>query len=195
MNIRIRGAIDGIARYFQKGKKGKPRDEWDTRIAVHGDLDVFQTDIDIINTQHNWTQAYKHITFGISPTDEEWFSKLSDEDKAKKIDELTRDWLKLYVPQYKDDIDKLNWYSEIHIPKKIYDENGNRRWPHAHLALSLLDPFRGKRLRVVSFSEEEILLDKLTLQINMDLFYQKSSLGTKIEINLLKAEKAISTKT
>ncbi|HCG9257356.1 TPA: hypothetical protein NJ920_004368 [Vibrio parahaemolyticus] len=154
MNIRIRGAIDGIARYFQKGKKGKPRDEWDTRIAVHGDLDVFQTDIDIINTQHNWTQAYKHITFGISPTDEEWFSKLSDEDKAKKIDELTRDWLKLYVPQYKDDIDKLNWYSEIHIPKKIYDENGNRRWPHAHLALSLLDPFRGKRLRVVSFSEE-----------------------------------------
>ncbi|HCG6024101.1 hypothetical protein ACSTG6_20530 [Vibrio parahaemolyticus] len=154
MNIRIKAAIDGIKRYFQEGKKTRPRDEWDERLTVHGDLDVLQTDIDIINTQHKFKQAYKHVTFGISPEDEVWFSDLSEEQKVKKMNDLARDWLSLYVPQYKDKIDELNWYCEIHLPKKLYDEEGKRRWPHAHLALSLLDPFRDKQLQVMSFNEE-----------------------------------------
>ncbi|HAS6199298.1 TPA: hypothetical protein I7171_21180 [Vibrio vulnificus] len=167
MNIRINAATDGIIRYFQEGKKNQKRDEWDDRIICHGDLDTLQSEIDFINTQLHYKQAYKHVTFGISPQDAKWFIVLSDEEKKKRINALAKDWLKLYVPQYEDDIDSLTYHLEIHMPKKgkEFKADGTPRWPHAHLALSLLDKKRGKQLQVMSFNEEGDLAKQTELAL------------------------------
>ena len=46
------------------------------------------------------------------------------------------------------DLDELNYYAEMHIPtrKHMLDDNGQRRKPHLHVAVSLLDHKTQKKL-------------------------------------------------
>lgn len=150
MIIRFSARINGIGDYLVNGRvrtTGVHRDEYDTRVPIHGSLEAIERDANwIAKYRSKWDGAYKHITISYDESDVKKYSEMptSEQDEMHKaiVDEV----LRANVPHR--DLDELNYYAEMHIPtrKHMLDDNGQRRKPHLHVAVSLLDHKTQKKL-------------------------------------------------
>lgn len=138
MIIRPNGGGSGIAEYLEHGQKQDrfySRDTLDNRVILHGDLQVCDEIINLIDEER---ERYFHITLAFK---EDFISN----DDLRKIATEFRDY---YFNSYTDD--EVYFYAEAHNPKiKSYrDADGNlvERKPHIHVVVPKLNLVNGQSI-------------------------------------------------
>lgn len=150
MVVRVRRAKSGLSQYLKNGKKADSiytRDEKDIVTPIYGNLDDFERAENYCVQNKNWAENYLHITFGFSDNDYQKIESLpSKEEQNVLMQELIKDYLSHHFSAF-DINNEIISYSELHKPKQIRDEHGNKRYPHIHLGVSFLNPLSDTKLR------------------------------------------------
>ncbi|MCT7600291.1 LPD7 domain-containing protein [Aliarcobacter butzleri] len=150
MIVRVRRAKSGLSKYLRDGKKAGSiynRDDKDIVIPILGSLDDFERAENYCVQNKNWADNYMHITFGFNDNDWAKIESLPTKDEQNALmQELVQDFIKHHFSGYDIDNEIIS-YAELHRVKMAYDEYGNKRYPHIHLAVSFLNPLSNTKLR------------------------------------------------
>ena len=174
MIVRVRRAKSGLSQYLRAGKKAESiysRDDKDIIEPILGSLDDFERAENYCVQNKTWSENYIHITFGMSDNDWAKIESLpSKEDQNALMQELVQDYIKHHFSGYDIDNEIIS-YAELHYPKLKYDEHGNRRYFHIHLALSFLNPISDTKLRnifAVNSFYDEVMVIKSNCKFGFD---------------------------
>ncbi|MCT7562032.1 hypothetical protein [Aliarcobacter butzleri] len=151
MIVRVRrNKTGGLAKYLRDGVKKDSnflRNEKDIVIPIWGNLDEFEKIEDYVLNEKKFSEISMHITFGFSDNDWQKIESLPTKEQQNALmQELVQDYIKHHFSGY-DINNEVIAYSELHYPKLKYDENGYKRYPHIHLAVSFLNPLSDTKLR------------------------------------------------
>jgi hypothetical protein len=149
--IRISHREFGLDEYLEKGRmsgRDYERDEMDTRVPLHGDIDAFSAAVKFSRTNKKWKHNYDHITIGFSD-DEQGLS----EDKLRDI---VRDVLHYYYGGMYDIDSDLVAFAEAHRPRlqTMKDKTTgelNDRLDHIHIGVPKYNPRTGKQIRTLPY--------------------------------------------
>ncbi|MCT7616669.1 hypothetical protein N5U05_02855 [Aliarcobacter butzleri] len=150
MIVRVRRAKSGLSKYLRDGKKAGSiynRDDKDIVIPILGSLDDFERAENYCVQNKNWAENYLHVTFGFSDNDYQKIESLPTKDEQNALmQELVQDFIKHHFSGYDIDNEIIS-YAELHRVKMAYDEYGNKRYPHIHLAVSFLNLLSDTKVR------------------------------------------------
>jgi hypothetical protein len=147
MIVEISSGKGGFKLYLEHGqKKGRDqhRDQLDQRIALAGDLDVFEVATSVGNAD---TYKYDHITLSFSE------DHVSDEVLALAVASFREHALSAW-PQ--EDRDRIAFYAEAHRPRITSYTNSETgvkvgRLTHIHIGLGKHDLLTGKPIAPLGF--------------------------------------------
>ncbi len=150
MVVRVRRGKFGLGKYLRDGKKADSiysRDEKDIVTPIYGNLDDFERAENYCVENKNWAENYMHITFGMSDNDWQKIESLpTKDDQNTLMQELIQDFIAHHFSGY-DINNEIISYAELHRVKMVYDEHGNKRYPHIHLCVSFLNVLSDTKLR------------------------------------------------
>lgn len=147
MIVELGGGKGGLKEYLEHGKKrGRElhRDQLDQRIALAGDLDVFEM---ATETHGGSGQHYDHITLSFSE------SHVSDEMLQLAVKEFRDHALAAWPPEERH---RIAFYAEAHRPRilsYIHSETGDliERLTHIHIGLGKHDLLTGESIAPLGF--------------------------------------------
>jgi len=147
MIVELGGGKGGLKEYLEHGKKrGRElhRDQLDQRIALVGDLDVFEM---ATETHAGAGQHYDHITLSFSE------SHVSDEMLQLAVKEFRDHALAAWPPEERH---RIAFYAEAHRPRilsYIHSETGDliERLTHIHIGLGKHDLLTGESIAPLGF--------------------------------------------
>lgn len=150
--IRISHRESGLEKYLEKGRmsgRDYERDEMDTRVPLHGDIDAFSAAVKFSRKNKKWKHHYDHITIGFSQ-DEQGLSE-------EKLRDIVRDVLHYYYGGMYDIANDLAAFAEAHRPRlqtmkdrttgELYD-----RLDHIHIGVPKYNPRTGKQIRTLKYN-------------------------------------------
>ncbi|WP_323590829.1 hypothetical protein [Aliarcobacter butzleri] len=151
MIVRVRrNKTGGLAKYLRDGVKKDSnflRNEKDIVIPIWGNLDEFEKIEDYVLNKKKFSEVSMHITFGFSDNDWQKIESLPTKDEQNALmQELVQDFIKHHFSGYDIDNEIIS-YAELHRVKMAYDEYGNKRYPHIHLAVSFLNLLSDTKVR------------------------------------------------
>lgn len=146
MLIRQGGQESGIKEYLENGREGYPRDEYDQRVTLYGDLG--ETDR-VIQTIEADKERFLHYTLSF------------------KEDNISIETMRSIVSEFKEYIcaahgsDEYNFYAEAHLPKiqKGLDQATGKevdRKPHIHIVVPKYNCLSGGYLNPAGLYEQNI---------------------------------------
>lgn len=169
-----RNKTGGLAKYLRDGVKkdsNYSRNEKDIVTPIWGNLDEFEKIEKYVLNEKNFSDISMHITFGMSDNDWQKIESLpTKEEQNALMQELVQDNIKHQFSSY--DIDnEIIAYAELHYPKIKYDEYGNKRYPHIHLAVSFLNLLSDTKLRnlfATSSFYDEVMVRKSNFKFGFE---------------------------
>ncbi|KAE8436904.1 LPD7 domain-containing protein [Vreelandella piezotolerans] len=150
--IRISHREQGLENYLEKGRmsgRDYERDEMDTRVPLHGDIDAFSAAVKFSRTNKKWKHHYDHITIGFSQ-DEQGLSE-------EKLRDIVRDVLHYYYGGMYDIDNDLAAFAEAHRPRlqTMKDKTTGElhdRLDHIHIGVPKYNPRTGKQIRTLPYN-------------------------------------------
>ena len=150
--IRISHREQGLENYLEKGRmsgRDYERDEMDTRVPLHGDIDAFSAAVKFSRTNKKWKHHYDHITIGFSQ-DEQGLSE-------EKLRDIIRDVLHYYYGGMYDIDNDLAAFAEAHRPRlqTMKDKTTGElhdRLDHIHIGVPKYNPRTGKQIRTLPYN-------------------------------------------
>ncbi|MDK2082888.1 hypothetical protein PT502_03645 [Aliarcobacter butzleri] len=151
MIVRVRrNKTGGLAKYLRDGVKKDSnflRNEKDIVIPIWGNLNEFEKIEEYVLNHKKFSEISMHITFGFSDSDWQKIESLPTKDEQNALmQELVQDFIKHHFSGYDIDNEIIS-YAELHRVKMAYDEYGNKRYPHIHLAVSFLNLLSDTKVR------------------------------------------------
>lgn len=151
MIIEVGGGNRGFQEYLETGqKKGRElhRDQLDQRIALLGDLDVFEL---ATSSQPGTGRKYDHLTFSFNE------NHISDELLQTVVREFRDHALAAWQEEERH---RIAFYAEAHRPKILSytnSENGEKvdRLVHIHIGIGRHDLITGKAIDSLGYLGEE----------------------------------------
>lgn len=150
--IRISHRESGLEKYLEKGRmsgRGYERDEMDTRVPLHGDIDAFSAAVKFSRKNKKWKHHYDHITIGFSQ-DEQGLSE-------EKLRDIVRDVLHYYYGGMYDIDHDLAAFAEAHRPRlqTMQDKTTGElhdRLDHIHIGVPKYNPKTGRQIRTLKYN-------------------------------------------
>lgn len=152
--IRISHREKGLEQYLEKGRmsgRDYERDEMDTRVPLHGDIDAFSAAVKFSRSNKKWKHHYDHITIGFSD-DEQGLSE-------EKLRDIARDVLRYYYGGMYDIDNDLAAFAEAHRPRlqTMRDRTTGElhdRLDHIHIGVPKYNPRTGKQIRTLPYDRK-----------------------------------------
>lgn len=150
--IRISHRESGLEKYLEKGRmsgRDYERDDMDTRVPLHGDIDAFSAAVKFSRKNKKWKHHYDHITIGFSQ-DEQGLSE-------EKLRDIVHDVLHYYYGGMYNIDNDIAAFAEAHRPRlqTMKDRTTGElhdRLDHIHIGIPKYNPRTGRQIRTLPYN-------------------------------------------